>query len=117
MKHIKKLTESTDNKPSLEEMANFLIKSFQRDYKMLPHTVGTPHFEYKDDVRDAKPGVVVSQYSDFFFILGQSMESMDLPIAEILLGKPYRGKLYASKQDGLLQIRISGFTVKSMMKG
>lgn len=117
MKHIKKLTEQTNEKPSLEEMAKFLIKSLERDYRSLPHTVGTPHFEYKEDVRDAKPGVVVSQYSDFFFILKGSMELMHLPIAEVLLNRPYSGKLYASRQDGLLQIRISGFTVKSMMKG
>lgn len=96
-------------------MANFLIKSLEKDYKELPHTVGRPYFEYKEDVRDARPGVVVSQYSDFFFIIGPSMESRDLPIAEVLLEKPYSGKLYASRQDGLLQIRISGFDVKRMM--
>lgn len=112
MKHIRKINEA--NNPSLEELANNLIKMLEDEYKSLPHTVGRPVFEWEDDLREARSGKVVSQYGDFFFIIGRSVESMDLPILEVLLRSPFNGKLYASRQDNLLQIRISGYTANKL---
>jgi len=100
----------------MKEKANILIKAFEVAYKQLPHTVGTPYFEYSDDIRDAKPGMVVSQYGDFFFIMPPRIGKLELPILEVLLEKPFNGHLYQSGYDHQLQVRISGFVADKMMK-
>ena len=94
------------------QKAEVLIKAFTKAYKELPHTVGTPLFEYSDDIRDAKPGIVVSQYNDFFFILPPRIGKLELPILEVLLEKPFNGHLYQSGYDHQLQVRISGYNIE-----
>jgi len=108
MKHINQIDEGFEI--SRKELAEQLIQIFQQKYKSHPNTFGSVVFEWEDDVREARPGKVVSQYNDIFFILVRSIKSRDLPIVQILLEKPFYGELYASQQDGLLQIRVSGYT-------
>lgn len=98
----------------MKDKANILIETFEKAYKELPHTVGVPLFRYSNDIRDSKPGIVVSQYSDFFFILPPRIEKIDLPILEVLLSRPFNGVLYQSNYDHQLQIRISGYIVDKL---
>lgn len=100
----------------MKEKAEFLIKAFVKAYKELPHTVGTPVFQFSEDIRDAKPGVVVTQYGDFFFIMPPRIGKLELPILEVLLEKPFNGHLYQSGYDHQLQIRVSGYDVEKLMK-
>jgi hypothetical protein len=107
MKHLKNINE--ENQISRKELAEQMIRIFEQKYKSHPSSFGSVSFEWEDDLRKARPGKVVSQYNDIFFILARSLKSRDLPIVEVLLGKPFDGELYTSQQDGLLQVRISGF--------
>lgn len=100
----------------LKVQALTLIDHFTKAYKELPHTVGTPVFQFSEDIRDAKPGVVVSQYGDFFFIMPPRIGKLELPILEVLLEKPFNGHLYQSGHDHQLQIRVSGYDVQKLMK-
>ena len=98
----------------MKDKAEFLIRAFQKAYKQLPHTVGTPLFQFSEDIRDAKPGTVVSQYGDFFFIIPPRIGKLELPILEVLLEKPFNGHLYQSNFDHQLQVRISGYDVEKI---
>ena len=93
-----------------------LIDNFTKAYKELPHTVGTPVFQFSEDIRDAKPGMVVTQYGDFFFIMPPRIGKLELPILEVLLEKPFNGHLYQSGYDHQLQVRVSGYDVQKLMK-
>jgi hypothetical protein len=100
----------------MKDKAEFLIKAFTKVYKELPHTVGTPYFQYSEDIRDAKPGMVVTQYGDFFFIMPPRIGKLELPMLEVLLNKPFNGHLYQSGYDHQLQVRVSGYDVEKLMK-
>ncbi len=113
MKHIKIFNESHQDK--LKQKAEFLIDAFQTSWRNLPNTVGRYQFTYSYDIRDAKPGVVVSQYGDFFFIMPSRISKLELPLLEVLLNGPFNGSLYQSNHDHQLQVRISGFDVERMM--
>lgn len=93
-----------------------LIDHFTKAYKELPQTVGTPVFQFSEDIRDAKPGMVVTQYGDFFFIMPPRIGKLELPILEVLLEKPFNGHLYQSGYDHQLQVRVSGYDVQKLMK-
>ena len=113
MKHLKVFNESHEN--SLKQKAEFLIDAFQIAFKNLPGSIGRYQFTYSSDIRDAKPGIVVSQYGDFFFIMPSRISKLELPILEVLLSEPFNGGLYQSNHDHQLQIRISGYDVERMM--
>lgn len=100
--------------PKLQALT--LIDHFTKAYKELPHTVGTPVFQFSEDIRDAKPGTVVTQYGDFFFIMPPRIGKLELPILEVLLEKPFNGHLYQSGYDHQLQVRVSGYDVEKLMK-
>ena len=98
----------------MKEKADVLIKAFTKAYKENPYTVGTPVFEFSEDIRDAKPGTVVSQYGDFFLIMPSRISELELPILDILLTKPFNGVLYQSNYDHQLQVRVSGYDVSKL---
>ena len=98
----------------MKEKAEVLIKAFTKAYKENPYTIGTPVFEFSEDIRDAKPGTVVSQYGDFFLIMPSRISELELPILDILLTKPFNGVLYQSNYDHQLQVRVSGYDVNKL---
>ena len=98
----------------MRDKAELLIKSFTKAYKENPYTVGTPVFEFSEDIRDAKPGTVVTQYGDFFLIMPSRISELELPILDILLTKPFNGVLYQSNYDHQLQVRVSGYDVSKL---
>ena len=98
----------------MKEKAELLIKAFTKAYKENPYTIGTPVFEFSEDIRDAKPGTVVSQYGDFFLIMPSRISELELPILDILLTKPFNGVLYQSNYDHQLQVRVSGYDVSKL---
>jgi len=98
----------------MKEKAEVLIKAFTKAYKENPYTIGTPVFEFSEDIRDAKPGTVVSQYGDFFLIMPSRISELELPILDILLTKPFNGVLYQSNYDHQLQVRVSGYDVSKL---
>ncbi len=98
----------------MKEKAELLIKAFTKAYKENPYTIGTPVFEFSEDIRDAKPGTVVSQYGDFFLIMPSRISELELPILDILLTKPFNGVLYQSNYDHQLQVRVSGYDVNKL---
>ena len=100
----------------MKDKAELLIKAFVKIYKELPHTVGTPLFKFSEDIRDAKPGTVVTQYGDFFFIMPSRIGKLELPLLEVLLSEPFGGHLYQSNYDHQLQIRVSGYNVEKLIK-
>ena len=97
------------------ERAQVLIDAFTKAYKEHPDTVGTVIFEYEDDIRNAKPGKVVTQYGDFFVIMPPRITNIELPILDILLSKPFDGVLYQSNFDHQLQIRISAYNIENKL--
>ncbi len=98
----------------MKEKAELLIKAFTKAYKENPYTVGTPVFKFSEDIRDAKPGTVVTQYGDFFLIMPSRISELELPILDILLTKPFNGVLYQSNYDHQLQVRVSGYDVNKL---
>ena len=106
MKHLKRMNEAKEI--SRKKLAEQLIQIFEEKYRSHPSS-GRFVFQWESNLNEAEPGKVVSQYGDIFFILPRSIRSLHLPIVEILLGAPFRGDLYASQQDMLLQVRVSGF--------
>ena len=98
----------------MKEKAELLIKAFTKAYKENPYTIGTPVFEFSENIRDAKPGTVVSQYGDFFLIMPSRISELELPILDILLTKPFNGVLYQSNYDHQLQVRVSGYDVSKL---
>lgn len=112
MKHLKGIFESHEEK--LRNQAEALISAFSQAWRQHESTIGSYNFRYSDDIRDAKPGVVVSQYGDFFFILPHKITKLELPILDILLDEPFDGNLYSSRQDNKLQVRVSGFRAEEM---
>jgi len=100
----------------MKDKAEFLIKAFTKAYKENPDSFGTPVFEFSEDIRDAKPGTVVTQYGDFFFIMPSRISNLELPILQVLLSRPFNGTLYQSNYDHQLQIRVSGYDVEKLMK-
>ena len=98
----------------MKDKADVLIKAFTKAYKENTYTVGTPVFEFSEDIRDAKPGKVVSQYGDFFFIIPSRITKLELPMLDILLNEPFNGSLYQSNYDHQLQIRVSGYDVNKL---
>jgi len=97
-----------------KQKAEILIKAFEKAYKEHPDSIGRVTFEYSDDIRDAKPGKLVSQYGDFFFIMPSRISALEASIVDILLHRPFEGVLYQSNYDHQLQIRVSGFNVEKL---
>ena len=98
----------------MRDKAELLIKAFTKAYKENPYTVGTPVFEFSEDIRDAKPGTVVTQYGDFFFIMPSRITKLEMPMLDILLNAPFNGSLYQSNYDHQLQVRVSGYDVNKL---
>ena len=107
MKHLKRMNEAKEI--SRKKLAEQLIQIFEEKYRAHPSSSGRFGFQWESNLNEAEPGKVVSQYGDIFFILPRAIRSLHLPIVEILLGAPFKGDLYASQQDMLLQVRVSGF--------
>lgn len=105
-------------------LGDYLCDRIVREYKNRPDTFGRPIMKFYDNLNnrleDEENGLVSMGvemcYGDFFIILQKNITSMDLPFLDIVLKRPYNGKLYVSTYDNRMQIRISGYNIENMYK-
>lgn len=126
MKHINKFNKLNEEMSVAGDslvLGNFLCNKLMREYNT--QRTGTRHhvgLKYYDDFNDRQKDEqnrliyagVESQYSDFFVILPTSLQYDDMRFLQLLLDDPYSGRLYVSRSDNRMQVRISGYKVVEM---